>query len=100
MADCPSCISYRSECYPDPEDHEKPCKFYENKFDIFKEEAASCLPEELEPCPHCGTRPIEIDDLGYYGCKKCMPEMSADVKARALDCDGTGQDWEIFGGGD
>ena len=53
--------------------------------------------EEKELCPHCKVREIEIDDLGYYGCKKCMPPLSRSQKERILDQDGTGQDWEVYG---
>ena len=53
--------------------------------------------EKKELCPHCKSRDIEVDDLGYYGCKKCMPELSKAGLARLLDQDLTGQDWEVYG---
>ena len=55
------------------------------------------IDEADELCPHCQKGKIEIDDMGYYGCKKCMPKLSASQKAKMLDQDGTGQDWEVYG---
>lgn len=52
--------------------------------------------EDDEICPFCKIRKVEVDDFGYYGCKKCMPKISQDAKARQLDQDGTGQDWEVY----
>jgi len=52
------------------------------------------MKQEKELCPICGIREVEIDDLGYYGCRKCFPGMSQSLKERVLDQDGTGQDWE------
>lgn len=54
--------------------------------------------EDDNICPHCHIRKVEIDDLGYFGCKECMPPMSYDAIARELDQDGTGQDWEAYNG--
>ena len=53
--------------------------------------------EDDEICQHCHIRPVEIDDLGYFGCRKCMPNLSQRQKEILLDQDGTGQDWEVYG---
>ena len=44
MAYCPSCISYREECNPEPEDWDKPCPFYKSREEVLK--------AELEPFPN------------------------------------------------
>ncbi len=54
------------------------------------------IDEADELCPHCQVEKVEIDDLGYYGCKKCFPGMSEGMKAKILDQDLTGQDWETY----
>ena len=53
--------------------------------------------EDDNICPICHVRPVEIDDLGYFGCEECMPKISDSQKAKILDQDGTGQDWETYG---
>ncbi len=52
---------------------------------------------ERELCPICKIREVEIDDLGYYGCRSCFMGFTHDEKMRALDQDGTGQDHEVYG---
>ena len=54
------------------------------------------IDEADELCPHCGVEKVEIDDMGYYGCKKCFPGMTKRIKEKMLDQDGTGQDWEVY----
>ena len=53
--------------------------------------------EDDKICPHCNEREVEIDDLGYFGCEKCMPKLSQAGLERILDQDGTGQAWETEG---
>lgn len=28
MTYCPNCFSFNEECHPDPEDYDKPCRYY------------------------------------------------------------------------
>lgn len=64
---------------------------------IVQQRSEEELMEEKELCPICKVREVEIDDLGYYGCKECMPKLSQSQKERILDQDLTGQDWEAYG---
>lgn len=38
MAYCPSCISFRSECNPDPEDYDSPCEYFKDAEEELRKE--------------------------------------------------------------
>lgn len=56
------------------------------------------MKKEIEYCPICKIREVEIDDLGFFGCNECYKKIPSDIRHRAeekaLDQDLTGQDQE------
>jgi len=38
MAYCPSCISFREECNPEPEDYDSPCKYFKDAEEELRKE--------------------------------------------------------------
>ena len=83
------------------------CEYYDRECVPNKNEAGQVYCEgflrlnvpEDDICPICGIRPVEIDDCGYYGCKKCLtPKMDRFILKQSIIHDGTGQLEDIYGG--